>query len=73
MEEEEEEEDPDTAPDGGRGLLGQAELDQRESGLIRKTLEKQQESREASKRERERTKPGIGFWFKGLASRVVRK
>jgi ADP-ribosylglycohydrolase len=63
----EEEEDSDTAPDGGRGLLDQAQLDQRESGLIRRILEKQQERREVAERERERAKSGMGKWFKGLA------
>ena len=70
---EEEEEDPDTAPNGGRGLLNQAQLDQRERGLIRRILERQQERREAAERESEKAKSGMSKWFKGLALGVSGK
>ena len=68
-----EEEDPDTVLDGGRGLLDQAQLDQREGSLIRWILEKQKERREASERGRGRVKSGMSKWCKGLARGVDEK
>lgn len=53
--------DPDTALDGGRGMLGKAELDRREFEFVRMILEKQQARREAE--EKSRKGQGIGKWF----------
>ena len=49
---EEEEEDADTAPDGGRGLLDHAQLEQRDRDLIWRILQKQQARREAAEKEK---------------------
>jgi hypothetical protein len=54
--------DPDTALDGGRGMLGKVELDRREFEFVRMILEKQQARREAA--EKARKGQGIGKWFK---------
>jgi hypothetical protein len=54
--------DPDTALDGGRGMLKKAELDMREFEFVKMILEKQQSRREAE--ERARKGSGLGKWFK---------
>ena len=57
--------DPDSALDGGKGMLTKDQLDKRERDLVYKILEKQKSRREADERE-ERAKKGsvIGKWFK---------
>jgi ADP-ribosylglycohydrolase len=59
------ENDPDTALDGGRGMLSKEQLDRRESELVMMILEKQKTRREAEeKQEKARTGTGLRKWLK---------
>ena len=57
---------PDTAPDGGRGLFTDKELNDRERGLLEMMLNKAKDRREAEARDREAKKKGFGGFVKGL-------
>ncbi|KAH6662779.1 ADP-ribosylglycohydrolase-domain-containing protein [Halenospora varia] len=54
--------DPDTALDGGKGMLTKQQLDRRERDFVMMILEKQKARREAQAKE-EQAKKGIGKWF----------
>ncbi|KAH8651568.1 ADP-ribosylglycohydrolase [Tricladium varicosporioides] len=54
--------DPDTALDGGKGMLSKQQLDKRERDFVMMILEKQKARREAQVKE-EQAKKGIGKWF----------
>ena len=54
-------EDPDTALDGGMGMLSTEQLDKRDRDFMIMILEKQKKRREAE--EKLNTKSGIGKWF----------
>ena len=63
------ENDPDTAPDGGKGLLSKEELDRKERDIILMILNRDKERKEEEERERQRVRgKGFGKWLKGMSS-----
>jgi ADP-ribosylglycohydrolase len=53
--------DPDTALDGGKGMLSEEQIEKRWKDFVLMILEKQQKRREA---EKAKTKTGLGKWFR---------
>ena len=63
------ENDPDTAPDGGKGLLSKEELDRKERDIILMILNRDKERKEKEERERQGVQgKGFGKWLKGMSS-----